>query len=184
MADHRFQVLKQLAQVQITLEEAAGLLKTQPKYVRRMIQHHGDRLETINQAIDRLQSPANSKREQTEIKKHLATTLNVTMRSVNRVLLVANVVIPAPISVESRTKRRKTAQKRRKMQYAYAAKTLAGCEPVTQAARKAKVSARQMYRLISKLRTTIGVDYRDLKHATPEQRRHVAQLVAIEQGLE
>lgn len=161
MADHRFQVLKQLARAQITLEEAAGLLKTKPKYVRRMIQRHGDRLETINQAIDQLQSRVNSKREQTEIKKHLATTLNVTMRSVNRVLLGANVVIPAPISVESRTKRRKTAQKRRKMQYAYAAKTLAGCESVTQAARKAKVSTRQMYRLISKVDTNLNPGYRE-----------------------
>lgn len=184
MGDHRFRILQRLKWRQLTLEQAADQLNTQPRHVKQMASLWGTRLDAMNLMIDKLQAPLNTKNEQRKIKEKLAVLMNVTPRQVNRVLKVANVVIPPPKTVEKRSKLRDSAQNRREMHYTHALAAIMGNTPVIEAAENAEVSTRQMYRIIDKLCAAVEVDYRDLKHATLEQRRNVAQLVATNQGLE
>lgn len=182
--DHRFRVLQQVLWKQVSLADAATMLGTKPRHVKQMLEVWNTRLNAMNLMIDKLQTPLNTKNEQAEIKKRLAVLMGVTPRQINRALNSANVRITPPKTVEKRTNVRETAQNRREMHYTHALDAIMGNTPVIDAAENAEVSTRQMYRIIDKLCKAVDVDYRDLRDATLEQRSRVAQLVAINQGLE
>lgn len=184
MAAHKFYILQQVLWKQLTLTQAADELKTTPGHVKQMVSVWGVKLSALNLMIGKLQTPVNTKSEQAEIKKRLAVLLGVETRSVNRLLKHANVTIPPPKTVEKRQNLREIAKNRREMQYSHALDAIMGNTPVIEAAENAEISSRQMYRIIDKLCAAVDVDYRDLKDSTSDQRSKIAQLVAINQGLE
>lgn len=166
MGDHRFRVLQRVQWKQLTPEQAADILQTEPRHVKQMGSLWDTRLNAMNLMIDKLQAPLNTKNEQRKIKERLAVLMGVTTRQINRVLNDANVEIPPPKTVETRKKRRETAQNRKSMHYSHALDAITGNTPVIEAAENAEVSTRQMYRIIDKLCQAIGVTYRNLKRAT------------------
>lgn len=135
--------------------------------------HYADDLNT---QIERLKEPFDTKNEQTKAKEHLAASLNMSSRGINRLLKRANVSIPPSKTVEMRQKQREIVQIRRNMHNLCALEFIEGSVTVVEAAEDAGVSTRQMYRIIDKLCTAVGVNYRDLKRTTLENRHHVAQL--------
>jgi len=181
---HQFEILQKVLWKQMTREDACAELNTNARGLQVMLSTWQTRLGAMNLMISKLQSPANTKKDQVILKERLAVLMNVTHRQINRVLERAKVTIPAPKTVEKRQNLHEIAKNRREMQYSHALDAIMGNTPVIEAAENAEVSTRQMYRIIDKLCAAVAVDYRDLKDATLETRSKIAQMVAIHQGIE
>lgn len=178
MTSHRFKVLYDFSRSIINEADAIRILGVSAKTLHQIHTIWHKDLRTLNKLVDRLQTPKNTKIQQTAIKRDLAEALKISYREVNRLLKRSGISVPRPKSIEKREQLRKTAEKRRKVREKHVLDVIAGLSDVENAAEQAEVTQRHIYRLVRKMTALVGVNYRDLRRATLVQREKVASQVS------
>lgn len=174
---HKFRVLREYQLGRLKEEEAMAELGVDRKTLHLLESLWKGRLGGILPLVDSLLVPKKTKGQQSIIKLRMAEKLGVTIRQVNRLLDSSGIEIPTPISVLEREEIRKNAQNRRRNHEKFALDVVFGHETVENAAERAELSVRQMYRVISKMAHRAGLSYSDLTTAPPSKREKLAKKI-------
>lgn len=175
MTEHKFRVLLELKRKRIDEAQALKLLDTSERTLKQLLTLWSDNLGATVKLFDLLTLPTNSKREQSEIKERIAAQLEITKRQVNRLITSAGITVPPPKSSETRKIKRETARNRRKSREKHAIDVISGLNSVEEAAIAAEVSERHIYRLVQKLCSLVGLEYKDLNQLGYNRRQKVTK---------
>lgn len=158
----------------LSTDDMARLLGISPKNLKIRFTKHGDRLPLVLATLDKI------KADQIDREK-AATTLKVTPRTVNQLMVSWNVERPIKDYLIDRAASQVKWEVRKK----YAIDYIGERETLDKAAQKADVSTRQMRRWVSDLLVKhFGIVFKDLIKITLTRRRQMANEVEQKEGLE
>lgn len=180
---NKFRVLLDFERQDITLSQAADLLESRtPSDVMKSLVAYRAHLPYLIEMSDRLSLRPHTQNERRQVIEEISQRLGVTPRQVNRMMKGTNVITPATYKSYIRQLAAQEANEKWRVRFNCALSVIAGLDRMDDAAERAEVSSRQMYRWVNKLLFTQEITLRELGKLTVGKRKTIADRIEETQG--